>query len=652
MKNDNSNRSDGTDSVLIELNAAATMRDGVVLRADIYRPSGTGPWPTLLTRTPYDKEDQSGQLWNGISPVDAARRGFMVVIQDVRGRHASEGAWEPGRHEGPDGADTIAWAASLPGSSGRVGLVGGSYCGNTQLMAAIEQPPALKAITPTMTWCDPTDGLVARGGAVELAIISNWGLTQGFDWLSRMSPTEHETAERSSALARDIDRLPDEGYWHLPVSEMQVLRAHDVPTFVSLSKATEAGSTDQMRVAGKHERVDVPSLFTTGWFDSLGQGTLDNYMTMRKLGRDTRLIVGPWSHVDFANTVGEKEFGVMSSRGAAAYPQGTWSDELLAFLRRHLVEDASEGTVAATDDASPVQLFVMGRNEWRNEQSWPLDRAVTQRWHMQSAGRLAPTAPTIDSAHTEFAYDPSNPVPTHGGPLNIPPYAHGPVNQAKIEARPDVLTFTSEILEHDLEVTGPVRARLHVASSASAGDWVVRLCDVDQNGNSFNLCDGILRVDSGAEEIRDIEVDMWSTSNVFLAGHRIRVQVTHSCFPRWDRNLATGNQEDPHFVTARQCIGFLGMMYFAPCTVSPGEYPDEISPRDYGTPLGLVLTLGNAGAIVFPYLYGRVTEGVGPTAGWLSLAIVAGIACCALLVTREPRTAPATSVIPQQKTAP
>jgi putative CocE/NonD family hydrolase len=533
-------------SVLVAYDVPAAMRDGVVLKADVYSPVGDGPWPTLVIRTPYSKSSMTENAWNGVSPTEAARRGFMVVIQDVRGRYASDGVWEPFRHEGRDGADTIAWAAELPGSSGRVGMVGGSYCGNTQWQAAIEQPPALQVITPLMTWSEPCDGLVARAGVVELAINSSWSLAQGFDWLSRIGLTDDEVAERAGALISDFDRLAEDGLWGLPVAELPVLRRHAPPGFVELGAANDVAATQHMRVAGGYERVEVPSLHTAGWYDALQQGTLDNYMAMRALGRDTRLIVGPWTHMDFTSMVGEQDFGIMSMREAFAFPHGDWSDEVLAFLRRHLVDDAP------ATDTPPVQLFVMGRNEWRDEESWPLERARTEQWHMHADGSLSTASPAGDAAPSEVDFDPADPVPTHGGPLIFSPVARGPVDQARIEARPDVLVFTSDVLEQDLEVTGPIRVRLHVESSAPSTDWVARLCDVDADGRSLNLTDGIIRIDSGADACREIEIDLWSTSNVFLAGHRVRVQITNSCFPRWDRNLNTGDQNGTRFVTAHQ----------------------------------------------------------------------------------------------------
>jgi putative CocE/NonD family hydrolase len=538
---------DGPGSVQVEFDVPARMRDGVVLRADVYRPAGDGPWPTLLVRTPYDKGNAAENVWNGFSPTQVARNGFMMVIQDVRGRYASDGDWEPVRHEGADGADTVAWAAQLGGSDGRVGMVGGSYCGNTQWMAALERPPALKAITPLMTWTEPRDGLVARGGATELSILSAWSLAAGFDWLSRVGLAEDEVATRAGALIEDLDRLTADGYWGLPVAELPILRRHATPTFVAPGEANDAEATEHMRVAGGHDRVEIPSLHTGGWFDSFVQGPIDSFTAMRDLGREAQLIIGPWTHVHFENLIGERDFGIMSMRDAPAHPNGSWSDEVLAFLRRHLAGEAPASTSA------PVRIFVMGRNVWRDEASWPLERARTERWHLHAGGGLSAAAPAASAMPSEVDYNPADPVPTCGGPLNFSP-GRGPVDQARVESRSDVLVFTSDVLEQDLEVTGRILMRLHVQSSAPSTDWVARLCDVDGDGRSLNLCDGILRIDEDADVAGEIEIDLWSTSNVFLAGHRLRVQITNSCFPRWDRNLNTGDQRGTELVTAHQLL--------------------------------------------------------------------------------------------------
>ena len=333
-------------AIQVEFDVPASMRDGVVLKADVYSAAGDGPWPTIVIRTPYGKGVMSENAWNGVSPVEAARRGFIVVIQDVRGRYASGGEWRPLRHEAQDGADTIAWAAELPGSNGRVGMFGGSYCGHTQLAAALEQPPALAAITPLMTWSEPRDGLTARGGAIELALGATWPLIQGFDWLFRSGLPADEAMARAGALIEDLDDLTTSGYWELPAAALPVLERHQTPGFVALAAADDAQATEAMRIAGRHERIDVPSLHTAGWFDVFTQGIVDNYMAMKALGREARLIVGPWTHIDMLDTVGSGRSA--SCRCARRPPIRTviGATRSWPFLGRHLSDDhapADEG---------------------------------------------------------------------------------------------------------------------------------------------------------------------------------------------------------------------------------------------------------------------------------------------------------------------
>ena len=538
-------------SVAVKLDVPARMRDGVTLRANVYRPAGSGPWPTLLMRTPYGKDELPAVGWTGFDPLQAARRGFIVVVQDVRGRFASEGEWEPFRCEGRDGYDTVEWAARLPGSSGRVGMYGGSYHGNTQWLAARERPPSLGAISPLMTWSDPLDGVFARGGAVELGLALVWALDMAPDHFARLGLGAAELERRVGAAIDEWDRLTQVGYWELPVGEMAPLRRHGVPDIGALRVLYEPDFADRCRVAGAYEDVEVPSFHTAGWYDLFVQGTLDNYRAMAAAGREARLLVGPWAHHTFADPIGERWYGMRARRdGVAVHPHGSRNDLQLAWLRRQLVPESG---VELPD--APVRIFVMGRNVWRDEASWPPARAVERHWFLRADGSLTPTRPAPDESLSEFVYDPADPVPTAGGQgVLSPAYQAGPFDQAAVEARADVLVFTSEALREELEVTGRVRVLLHADSSAPSTDWVARLCDVHPDGRSLNLCDGIVRVTEGADACAAHEIDLWSTSNVFLPGHRIRVHVTSSSFPRWDRNLNTGDQRESRHVPARQRI--------------------------------------------------------------------------------------------------
>jgi uncharacterized protein len=539
-------------SVAVEFDVPTAMRDGVVLRANLYRPDGDGPWPTLLARLPYGKDEPALMSW--LNPMKAAREGFMVVVQDTRGRCASEGEWSPLRFEREDGYDSVEWAARLPGSNGRVGMYGASYWGNSQWMAAVEQPPSLAAISPALTWSEPLDGLFARGGALELGLALPWTLQMGAGELARLPISEHEQQRRLASLLDDYDRLAEDGYHDLPVADLAVLRRHQVPDLGTIRMLRDADVATWSRVAGRHDRVTVPSLHIAGWYDAFVQGTLDNYAAMAAQGRASRLVVGPWAHdVKLADPIGERCFGIRSSAfGVPSHQQGDLNDLQLAWFRHHLMHDAADDPTATE---TPVRIFVMGRNEWRDETSWPPQRTRVERWFLGPGGTLGPEAASSKDEVTEFIYDPAAPVPTRGGnTVMAPAFLPGAFDQTQLEARPDVLVFTSEPVREELEVTGRVRVVLHAESSATSTDWVARLCDVDPDGRSFNICDGIVRVTQDADSCARVDIDLWSTSNVFLRGHRLRVHVTSSSFPRWDRNLNTGNQDDSRFEVAHQRV--------------------------------------------------------------------------------------------------
>jgi putative CocE/NonD family hydrolase len=535
--------------VIIEPDVPALMRDGVTLRANVYRPRCPGSYPVLLNRTPYGKDSIEATSSVGLDPVQAARRGFIVAIQDTRGRFTSDGSWDPFRFEGQDGYDSVEWAAQLADSSGRVGMYGGSYHGNTQWLAAMAQPPSLAAISPAFTWSEPMDGLFARGGAVELGLALVWALGTGLD-LERLGLSDDVLRRQVDGIIDELDQLGEEGYWALPVECGQALRRHGVLDVGALRVLSNPAIANWSRVSDGWESVEIPSFHTAGWYDIFLQGTLDNYVAMTKRGRDARLIVGPWTHEGFFDPIGEKIFGFRAARDSGEVgSQGGWNEVQLAWFQQHLDPDST--TVAPE---APVRIFVMGRNEWRDECVWPPAGAVSKRWFMRADGSLGPASPSADEPTSDFIYDPQNPVPTVGGNGVLwPGYPSGPFNQAAIEARDDVLVFTSDPLVTDLEAIGRVRVVLHAESSAASTDWVARLCDVHPDGRSINLCDGILRVNM-MRGLARYEIDLWSVGNVFLRGHRLRVHVTSSSFPRWDRNLNTGNQRDSHTAIARQVL--------------------------------------------------------------------------------------------------
>jgi putative CocE/NonD family hydrolase len=524
--------------VIVEHDRAATMRDGTVLRSDIYRPVAGGPWPVLLTRLPYGKNFPV--MIGALDPLGLARRGFLVVVQDTRGRFASEGDWEPWTFEADDGYDTVRWAAALSGSNGSVGMFGFSYLGNTQWMAALSKPPELKAIAPMLTWSEPDDGLFARGGASELGISLPWSLMQGLNSVMRRhADNPPALGQALAALIHDLDQVASGGYWELPAGHHPAFVRHDVPELGFERSRREPEWSASCRVAGRQSEVELPSLNVGGWYDIFCQGTLDNFVAMQAAGRPATLVMGPWSHTNTSGFVGDVNFGMAASadllgfRGGLADLQANWFSQWLGA--------GADADAGPPPQLPPVLIFVMGANEWREEQEWPLARAVDTDLFLHADGLLAHEPPAPDEAADSYIYDPADPVRTTGGALLMSgEFRPGPLDQASIEARRDVLVYSSEPLAEDLEVTGRIRAILHARTDAPSTDWVVRLCDVDPEGVSLNVVDGIVRTLAPAGEFTEHTVDLWSTSYVFRVGHRLRVQVTSSNFPRWDRNLNTG----------------------------------------------------------------------------------------------------------------
>lgn len=537
-------------AVTVELDVPGAARDGTVLRANVYRPADGGPWPVLLTRLPYGKDLPIGTAT--LDPVQAARRGYMVVVQDTRGRFASDGDWEPFRCEAEDGYDTVAWAARLPGADGQVGMYGASYFGNTQWMAATEQPPALKAMVPFITWSEPLNGTIARGGALELGTGASWTLLQGMNQLIRRHARDRGAMGRAIArLMADYDRLAEENYWKLPLRGFEPVAGHGIAGLSGLDALDDPAAADHFRVAGKHNQVRVPTFNIGGWYDIFLSGTIDNYLAMREQGMPAKLLLGPWAHSAYTNPIGERNFGYgaqlafMDLRVDFLSLQLRWFDHWLKGLDTGMMEEP------------PVRIFVMGLDRWRDEPAWPLRRAVETAWYLRAGGGLAQEPPGEAEGSDGYAYDPAHPVRTLGGALLMPPeFRPGPLDQRPVEARDDVLVYTSQPLEQDLEVTGPIEVRLWTATSAISTDWIARLCDVFPDGRSINITDGIRRARGEAGVAAEHELDLWATSNVFRAGHRIRLQVTSSCFPRWDRNLNTGERvgEGTRMEVARQTV--------------------------------------------------------------------------------------------------
>jgi putative CocE/NonD family hydrolase len=525
--------------VVVERNVPAKMRDGVTLRADIYRPKAEGKFPVLLVRTPYDK---TGETSFGLK---GAARGYVVIAQDVRGRFTSEGDWYTFKNESQDGYDTVEWAAALPYSNGKVGMFGGSYVGATQYLAAIAKPPHLAGICPTVTASNYHDGWTYQGGAFEQWFNESWS-----------------TGLAMNTMRRRVEQGGDAigGTKTLPLADYAVLGAPSAtgiaPYFTDwLAHPNFDAYWKQWSIEDHYGQIQVPVLSFGAWYDIFLGGTLRNYQRLKtEAGTDAakhgqRLVVYVGGHA-----------GGSSSRkvGAVDFGEKLPIDEDEMTLRWY--DSLFKGQANGVENEKPVKIFVMGKNEWRDEDDWPLARAKSTRYYLHSTsganglagnGTLSTTAPGEEKPE-QFVYDPSDAVPTIGGPLccGALPTGIGPEDQRPAEARADVLVFTTPAFAKDFEVTGPVALDLYVSSSAVDTDFTGMLVDVWPNGFAQNLTSGILRMRYrnsqekpellNPGETYHVTVDLWATSNVFLAGHKLRLEVSSSNFPRFDRNLNTG----------------------------------------------------------------------------------------------------------------
>jgi len=540
-------------NIVIERDVPVVMRDGVTLRANVYRPAEGGPFPVIMERTPYGKDAPRPSA--AIDAVRAAGQGVAVVVQDVRGQASSEGgSFYMFRDEFADGFDSVEWAAAQPFCNGHVGLYGTSYGANTSWQAAIADPPALGAIAPTQAPIDYVEGWpwLTRDGVLKWGLTLNWTLAAIVESQIRRHSASRELDARMEAFAALLDD-PAELFAMTPLLKVGELLQEII------GPAREGGDAPlsffrrvvERRVPAEweagvghdrsHARVRVPAFITAGWYDVILGHDLEHWARMQRdaattaAREQTRLLIGPWSHGMFLNVVGDIDFGRRAMGGSLDMGADLGSLQVEWFTR--LLVDAPPLEL----DGARVKLFVQGVNRWRDEDDWPLARARATDWFLQRDGGLAATPPSPDDGDDSFVYDPLDPCPTRGGDLVKPPdFAPGPLDQAPILGRRDVLVYTSAPLERDVEVTGPVSARLFATTSGVSTDFVVKLCEVHEDGCTVNVCDGIVRTaDNG---IGPWAVDMWATSFVFLRGHRIRVLVSSSDFPRYERNPNTGER--------------------------------------------------------------------------------------------------------------
>jgi putative CocE/NonD family hydrolase len=526
--------------VTIDQGVRVKMRDTVTLAADVYRPVSDEKFPVLLERTPYNRADEAAMA------NELASHGYIVVLQDTRGRYESGGDFYPFRDESADGYDTVEWAAALSGSNGKVGMFGGSYVGATQMLAAMAVPPHLVAIFPYVTASEYYDGWTYQSGALMQWFSSSWSSILAIDTVRR-------EVEKTQSPKEWIKELPLTNYPILQTPKPSSL----APYFRDwVTHERDDAFWQKWRVSDHYSEMTVMGLHGGGWHDLFLKGSINNYVGLHDKAATSiarngqRLIIGPWAHAPTSpeGKVGDVVFGktaVLDMTTTAL----KWFDYSLKGVKNEYSSNA------------PVRLFIMGDNVWRDEQEFPLKRTQYTKYYLHSTkgangfagdGSLSLAVPGAEKKD-EFDYDPNNPVPTIGGRLccgqALPP---GPADQRPNESRSDVLVFSTPPLTEETEVTGFVSVDLYAATSAVDTDFTALLVDVDTNGYARFLTDGIVRaryrdgmvassaVDPG--KVYKYHIDLWATGNVFKAGHRIRLYVSSSNFPRFNRNLNTGEK--------------------------------------------------------------------------------------------------------------
>jgi len=550
--------------VRLQTNVPFEMRDGTLLRADVYKPEHAGKYPVIVVRTPYNKERFDQGL---LCPLAFARAGYAVVVQDIRGRYASDGAWERHRMfevEASDGYDTVEQIALQPWSNGKVGLAGGSYLTAMQWITAMTNPPHLKAFTPYIGDIGTNIAPPPETGAVSFYSAANALPLTAADLVDKLEQQGEDVAELRQLLARALK----DPYWvihYLPFKEIPLARFE--PIRLMLEQRLHPPTKEVIAQRKQYDKIRIPGMHIGGWFDQLEQAIFNNCLKVKERGgselarASQHLLVGPWDHGNMRSFLGNMEFGP-----ASADPYE---------LRRHLIQFYDKYLLDKETDIPAVRYFTMGRNEWRTAESWPLPNTMWQSWYFHSDGKantsqgdgvLSREAPSAEPADI-YAYNPLAPVPTVGGKLlAMGGMVPGPVDQSVIEQRNDILCYTTSELSDELEITGPLRIVLYASTTVKDTDFAAKLTDVLPDGRSLLIAEGIQRaayrnwnhepepIVPGA--VTKYAISLGNTSHLFRRGHRIRVHITSSNFPLFDRNMNTGNGigQDAIGLVAQQTI--------------------------------------------------------------------------------------------------
>lgn len=514
----------------VQADRMVPMRDGMRLSTDLYLPTGSGRHPAILVRTPYKKAE--GKLIGEFF----ARYGYVVAVQDTRGRHKSEGDFYPFRLEANDGIDFAAWVRQQPWCNGKIGAFGVSYLGFTQWAMAAGNPH-LASFAPTFISGDLHEGIY-KGGAFGQLTFLEWSLTsygRYGDW----------------AGAKNIKR----GFGRLPLIEADDAALRDIPFYNDWVSHPEPDDYwAAMSASGRVEEITAPAFLTAGWYDFLLDGQMRDFQRIRRrapahVRAGTKILIGPWSHSFFNFNL--KNYGI-EQRRLEAIP--------FEFVKasKDWLDYSLKGAANGWERRPAVRAYVLGANTWRDEEEWPPRDAVDRSFYLRSGGRaktldgdgrLATAAPAAAEPEDTFLFDPANPVPTKGGGHGNA-WTAGPIDQRDVERRQDVLVYTSDPVESPLIVMGHVRLRLFASSTARDTDFTAKLVDVFPDGRALIVCEGILRARyrEGLDKPKLLEpggvypfdIELGPTAVSFQPGHRIRLEVSSSNAPRYDVNPNTG----------------------------------------------------------------------------------------------------------------
>lgn len=519
----------------LERGSECRLRDGTVLLSDHYYPSGYGPWPTLLMRQPYGRDIASTVVY--AHPVWFARHGYHVAIQDVRGRGGSSGDFYPFRHEGRDGAESIAWLRRHTACNGRIGMYGFSYQGATQLLAAAEQPEGLLCIAPHMTAADLFHGWFYHHGALRLSSTLSWGIQMLREDARRKGL--REPCNKLEAAWNDIRAQA----MHVPYAAHPAIADHTLPGYVRswLTHREPGEYWSGQDISTRYDRIQVPALHIAGWFDTYLEGSIAGYLSLRhhagtRFARDNQfLIAGPWVHIPWGDRVGDAQLGEAANLN---------TDEILLRWFNHWLKDSGEFLTEPR-----IRYFTLGPNEWRSSNEWPADATYPLFLHSfgsansrKGNGSLSTDAPVVEEPQDVFVYDPEVPVSAPGGPQAL----SGLFDQSALEIGNNILVYSSRPAQRAMEVFGYPRVKLFAVTSAAHADFTAKLVRVRSDGRAEFLSIGIARSswlfrDTGytQDSVHAWEFTLEPIAVVLSAGETLRLEIASSAFPLYDRNPST-----------------------------------------------------------------------------------------------------------------